>query len=129
MTQAPPRPPTPAWRAGLLPPRAALGLFTIIPVRAGPEISRDQDPAILCRDPQYFRIESAFRNYAPGRPEVYRGLSSEQSFPNVGIDVSVSLKADVQANLAAASFLPRSKRSIISWGIGYRDLISSKTRS
>ncbi len=42
MTQAPPRPPTPAWRAGLVPPRAALGLFTIIPVRAGPEISRDQ---------------------------------------------------------------------------------------
>jgi adenosylcobinamide-GDP ribazoletransferase len=47
MTQAPPsRPGQPArpersWRAGLVPLRTALGLFTILPVRAAPEIGRD----------------------------------------------------------------------------------------
>jgi adenosylcobinamide-GDP ribazoletransferase len=59
MTQAPPsrpeqpsqperpsRPEQPArpgrsWRAGLIPLRTALGLFTILPVRAAPEIGRD----------------------------------------------------------------------------------------
>ena len=50
MTQAPPsrpeRPEQPArpgrsWRAGLVPLRTALGLFTILPVRAAPEIGRD----------------------------------------------------------------------------------------
>jgi adenosylcobinamide-GDP ribazoletransferase len=47
MTQAPqaPRtgaaPPGRSWRAGLAPLRAALGLFTILPVRAAAEIGRD----------------------------------------------------------------------------------------
>jgi adenosylcobinamide-GDP ribazoletransferase len=47
MTQAPPsRPGQPArperpWQAGLVPLRTALGLFTILPVRAAPEIGRD----------------------------------------------------------------------------------------
>ncbi len=47
MTQAPPsRPGQPGrperpWHAGLVPPRTALGLFTILPVRAAPEIGRD----------------------------------------------------------------------------------------
>ena len=47
MTQAPPsRPGQPAqpgrsWRAGPVPLRTALGLFTILPVRAAPEIGRD----------------------------------------------------------------------------------------
>jgi hypothetical protein len=51
---------------------------------------------------------------ARSRLEVYRWLSSEQPFPNGGIDVSISLEADLQASLDAASFLARSKRSIIS---------------
>ena len=80
----------------------------------GSQVARDQDPAIRCRDPQNFWIERAIRNCARCRPEVYRRLSSEQSFPNVGIDIGVSLKADLQASLGAASFLARSKRSIIS---------------
>src|SRR5215472_5507535 len=42
MTQAPPGQSSPAWLAGLAPLRVALGLFTIIPVRAGPGISRDE---------------------------------------------------------------------------------------
>jgi adenosylcobinamide-GDP ribazoletransferase len=47
MTQAPPsRPERPArpgrsWRPGLVPLRTALGLFTILPVRAAPEIGKD----------------------------------------------------------------------------------------
>ncbi|MBO0774257.1 MAG: adenosylcobinamide-GDP ribazoletransferase, partial [Actinobacteria bacterium] len=42
MTQAPPaRPAPPPWRAAGNAGRAALALFTIIPVRAGPAISRD----------------------------------------------------------------------------------------
>ena len=47
MRQAPPsQPGLPArpgrsWRAGLVPLRTALGLFTILPVRAAPEIGRD----------------------------------------------------------------------------------------
>jgi adenosylcobinamide-GDP ribazoletransferase len=54
MTQAPPsRPGQPAgpgrsWRAGLVPLRSALGLFTILPVRAAPEIGRaDAARAVL----------------------------------------------------------------------------------
>jgi adenosylcobinamide-GDP ribazoletransferase len=42
VTQAPPGPSTPAWQASLVPLRAALGLFTIIPVKAPPEIGRDE---------------------------------------------------------------------------------------
>ena len=80
----------------------------------GSQVARDKDPVILSRDPQNFRIESAIRDFARSRPEVYRRLSSQQSIPNVGIDVSVSLKADLQTSLGAASFLARSKRSIIS---------------
>lgn len=95
----------------------------------GPQVARDQHPAIFCREPQNFWIESAIRDCARGRPEVYRRLSSEQSFPNVGIDVSVGLKADLQASLGAASFLARSKRSIISCGMGYCALSCSKMRS
>jgi hypothetical protein len=53
----------------------------------GSQVGRDQDPAIFCRDPQDFRIDRAIRDCARGRPEVYRRLSLEQSFPNVGIDV------------------------------------------
>ncbi|HZC40033.1 MAG TPA: hypothetical protein VE343_05115, partial [Streptosporangiaceae bacterium] len=42
MTQAPPaRPAPPPWRAVGSAGRAALALFTIIPVRAAPAISRD----------------------------------------------------------------------------------------
>lgn len=44
MTQAPhagPARPGPAWRAGLAPLRSALGLFSILPVKAAPEMSRD----------------------------------------------------------------------------------------
>ena len=47
MTQAPPsRPGQPArpgrpWQAGLVPLRTALGLFTILPVRAAPEIGKE----------------------------------------------------------------------------------------
>ena len=78
------------------------------------QVARDQDPAIFRRDPQHFRIESGIRNCTRSRPEVYRRLSPEQSFPYVLIDVSVGLKADLQASVAAASFLARSKRSIIS---------------
>jgi hypothetical protein len=80
----------------------------------GSQVARDQDPTVFCRDPQDFRIESAIRDYARSRAEVYRRLSAEQSFPNVGIDVGVSLKADLQASLGVNSFLARSKRSIIS---------------
>lgn len=80
----------------------------------GSQVAGDQAPAIFCRDPQDFRIDSAVRDRARGRAEVYRRLSSEQSLSNVGIDVSVSLKADLQASLGADSFLARSKRSIIS---------------
>jgi hypothetical protein len=80
----------------------------------GSQVARDQDPAIFCRDQQDFCIERAIRDCANGRPEVYLRLSSEQSFPNIGIDVRVSLKADLQASLGDASFLARSKRSIIS---------------
>ena len=54
MTQAPPsRPGRPArpgrsWHAGLVPLRTALGLFTILPVRAAPEIGRaDAARAVL----------------------------------------------------------------------------------
>jgi hypothetical protein len=75
---------------------------------------RDQDAATFCRDPQDFRIESAIWDCARSREEVDRRLSPEQSFPNVGIDVGVSLKADLQASLGSDSFLARSKRSIIS---------------
>jgi adenosylcobinamide-GDP ribazoletransferase len=35
-------PPTRAWQAGLAPLRAALGLFTVLPVRAAPQITRPQ---------------------------------------------------------------------------------------
>ena len=45
MTQAPPaRParPAPTWRDGQRQLRTALGLFTILPVRADPEIARDE---------------------------------------------------------------------------------------
>jgi adenosylcobinamide-GDP ribazoletransferase len=42
LTSAPPGASTPAWQASLVPLRAALGLFTIIPVRAAPGISRDE---------------------------------------------------------------------------------------
>jgi cobalamin synthase len=39
MTQAPPGPSIPA---GLVPLRTAVGLFTVIPVRAAPRIGRDE---------------------------------------------------------------------------------------
>jgi adenosylcobinamide-GDP ribazoletransferase len=48
MTQAPQAPragparPGHPWRAGLVPLRSALGLFTILPVKAAPEIGRDE---------------------------------------------------------------------------------------
>ncbi len=41
MTQAPPARPGPAWRSGLAPLRSALGLFSILPVKAAPQIGRD----------------------------------------------------------------------------------------
>src|SRR5216684_3389622 len=41
MTQAPPARPGRSWRADLVPLRSALGLFTILPVKAAPEIGRD----------------------------------------------------------------------------------------
>lgn len=41
MTQAPPARPGRSWRAGLAPLRSALGLFTILPVKAPPGIGRD----------------------------------------------------------------------------------------
>jgi adenosylcobinamide-GDP ribazoletransferase len=41
MTQAPPARPGRSWRAGLVSLRTALGMFTILPVRAAPEIGRD----------------------------------------------------------------------------------------
>src|SRR5258708_29087668 len=70
----------------------------------------DQDPAIFCCDPQNFWIERAERDCARGRPEAYRRLSSEQSFPNGGIYVSISFKADFYPSLVPPSFLVRSKR-------------------
>jgi len=95
----------------------------------GSEIGRDQDPAIFGSDPQSFWIRRAIRDRAGGRPELYRRLSSEQSFANGGINVSVRLKTDLQAGLGAAAFLARSKRSIMSCGMGYWALIVSKMRS
>jgi adenosylcobinamide-GDP ribazoletransferase len=41
MTQAPPARPGRSWQAGLAPLRSALGLFTILPVKATPGIGRD----------------------------------------------------------------------------------------
>jgi adenosylcobinamide-GDP ribazoletransferase len=41
MTQAPPARPGRSWQAGLAPLRSALGLFTILPVKAPPGIGRD----------------------------------------------------------------------------------------
>jgi hypothetical protein len=78
------------------------------------EVARNQNSTIFRRNPQNFWIESAIWDCTPRRLEIYRRLSSEQSIPYVGIDVSVSLKPDLQASLAATSFLARSKRSIIS---------------
>ena len=89
----------------------------------------NQDPIIFGRDAQNLRIESAVGNCARCRPKIYRWLSSEQALPDVRIDISVGLKADFQASLVGASLLAFSKRSIMSWGMGYCALISSKMRS
>lgn len=80
----------------------------------GSQVARDQNSTIFRRNPQDFWIESAIWDSTRRRSEIYRRFSSEQSLPYVGIDVSVSLEADLQASLAATSFLARSKRSIIS---------------
>jgi hypothetical protein len=78
------------------------------------QVARDQDVPVLCRDTQRFWIESAIWDCTCGWAELYRRFSSEQSLPNVGIDISVRLKTDLQASLTAASFLACSKRSIMS---------------
>ncbi len=80
----------------------------------GSYVARDQNPTVLRRNAQNLRIGRAFWNRPRRRPEVYRGLPPEHTFSNVGIDISVSLKSDLQASFAAASFLARSKRSILS---------------
>lgn len=79
----------------------------------GSQVARDQDPTVISRNAQNFSIESSVRYYTRGWSKVYRGLSSEEPFANVGIDVGVGLKADFQAGLGA-SFWARSKRSIMS---------------
>jgi hypothetical protein len=74
----------------------------------------DENPIIVGCDLQNFRIEGALRNYSRSRSKIYRGFFSKQLFPNVRINVGVSLKADFQADRDGASFFARSKRSIIS---------------
>jgi len=90
------------------------------------QVARDENPITIGCDLQDFRIERTVWNYARSRLKVYWWLSSEQPFPDVGVDVSVGLKADFQANRGGASFLARSKRSIMSCGMGYCALSSSK---
>src|SRR5262245_60206312 len=56
------------------------------------------------------RIESAVRNHARSRPKVYCRLSSEESLSNIGINVSIGLKPDLQGSRGGASLFERSKR-------------------
>ena len=61
--------------------------------------------------------------------KVHRGLLASQTPPDVWVKIRVGLKGNLQGCLADLSCLTRSKRSIMSAGMGYRALISSKIRS
>jgi hypothetical protein len=76
----------------------------------GSQIAGDENPIIIGCDLQNLGIEGAL--FYPQPIENLRRLSS--TFPNVGINVGISLKANSQANRDGASFFARSKRSIIS---------------
>jgi hypothetical protein len=80
----------------------------------GSQIAGHKNPIIIGCDLQNFGIEGALPNCTRSRSKIYRRLSSKQPFPNVGINVGISLKANSQANRDGASFFARSKRSIIS---------------
>ena len=89
-------------------------------------IGCDENTTSVGGDTQNFGIGGAVRNYTCGVPEVNRGFPSTQASDNVRIETRVSLVDDLQASLAGFSALTR---SIISAGIGYWVLISSKIRS
>jgi hypothetical protein len=80
----------------------------------GSKVGGDENSIIVSCDPQNSWIESAVRNYVRSWSEVYRRLPSEQALPDIGINVGIGLKADFQASPCGASFLARSKRSIMS---------------
>jgi hypothetical protein len=61
--------------------------------------------------------------------KVHRGLLAPQTPPDIWVKIRVGLKSNLQASLADLSCLTRSNRSIMSVGMGYRALISSKIRS
>lgn len=74
-------------------------------------VAGNEDPIVIGCNCQHLRIDGTARNYACSQPKIYRRLSSEESLPDVGIDISVGLKADFQASLGGASFFPSLKRS------------------
>ena len=74
-------------------------------------------------------IGSTVWNYAGRSSEVDGGLPAPQTPPDVRVEIRVGLKGDLQASSTDPSCLTRSKRSIMSAGIGYCALISSKRRS
>lgn len=78
------------------------------------QVAGDKYSTVICRDRQNHWIESMVGYCAYCLSKVYGWLSSEQPLPNVGIDISIGLKADFQASLDGASFFALSKRSIMS---------------
>ena len=102
-------------------------LFKMNPHRS--EITGYQHTPLIRRDSEHVRVGGAVGNNAGRRLEFDRWFPADQPPPDVGVDIGVSLKSDLQASLAAASLRARSNRSIMSCGIGYRALISSKIRS
>jgi len=54
----------------------------------------NQDAIVFSGDAQDFRIGRAVWNCACGLSKIYRRLSSEQTFPDVRIDIGVGLKSE-----------------------------------
>ena len=78
------------------------------------KVARDENSIVIRRDCQDVRIEGAVWNHNRGSSKVNRGLPSEQTLPDVRINVSVGLEADLQASRGGVSFFARSIRSVIS---------------
>jgi hypothetical protein len=88
-----------------------------------PHVVRNENAAGIRRDLQNGWIGRAIWNNTGCASEVHRGLLAPQTPPDVWVKIRVGLRGNLQACLADLSCLTRSKRSIMSAGMGYRALI------
>lgn len=84
----------------------------------GSEIARDKSAAGIGGNVQNARIVSAIGKNAGSALEIDSCLPPPQSLPDVGINIGVGLKSELQAGFTDISFFARSNFSIMSAGIG-----------